>query len=210
MTNGFKKCGISTNDQCRYCHKATERTNHILSGCQTLLADGHYTRRHNKVCSYLHWTICNAINIPTQEVWNHKPEPVTASKSTTVFYDKIIQTGRYIENQAIKPDIVVWDHSNQTALIIDVSVPNDFGINRAERDKLTKYQDLKHALREEWDLKEIDVLPIIIGATGVMKDNLQAYLDRIPGKPQIHECQTAAIRGTVSLLKRALGSNFKV
>ena len=47
MTNGFKKmCGISTNDQCRFCHKATETTNHILSGCQTLLADGHYTRRH--------------------------------------------------------------------------------------------------------------------------------------------------------------------
>ena len=91
-----------------------------------------------------------------------------------------------------------------------MSVPNDFGINRAEREKVTKYLDLKNALRESWDLKEIDVIPVIVGATGVMKDNLQAYLDRIPGKPQRHECQTAAIRGTVSLLKRALGSNFKV
>ena len=117
MTNGFKKMsGLSDNDRCRFCHTATETSNHLISGCQTLLADGHYTRRHNKVCSYLHWTICNAINIPTQEVWNHKPEPVTASKSTTVFYDKIIETGRYIENKAIKPDIVVWDHSNKSAL----------------------------------------------------------------------------------------------
>ena len=89
-----------------------------------------------------------------------------------------------------------------------VCVPNDIGINRAEREKVTKYQDLKHALRECWNLKDIDVIPVIIGATGVMKDNLQGYLDAIPGQPKKHEVQIAAIRGTVSILKRALGSNF--
>ena len=181
-----------------------------MSGCKILMADGHYTKRHNKVCKYLHWTILNSKNIPTQKVWLHEPEPVTANDEVTVYYDKIIPTGRFIESGAVKPDIVVWDRKERSAIIIDVSVPNDFGINRAEREKVTKYQDLKNALRESWDLKEIDVIPVIVGATGVMKDNLQAYLDRIPGKPQRHECQTAAIRGTVSLLKKALGSNFKV
>ena len=32
--------------------------------------------------------------------------------------------------------IVVWDRNACSALIINVSVPNDFGINRAERDKV--------------------------------------------------------------------------
>ena len=211
MTNGFKKmCGISTNDQCRFCHKATETTNHILSGCQTLLADGHYTKRHNKVCSYIHWTICNAKDIPTKEVWNHQPEPVAATESTTIYYDKIIPTGRFIESSAIKPDIVVWDHQDKSALIIDVSVPNDFGINRAEREKVCKYQDLKNALKDEWNLKQIEVIPVIIGATGIMKDSLQEYLKSIPGQPKKYEIQIAAIRGTVSLLKKTLGSNFKL
>ena len=41
-----------------------------------------------------------------------------------------------------------------------------------------------------------------------MKDNLQGYLDIIPGKPQRHEVQEAAVRGTISILKRALGAHF--
>ena len=209
MTNGLRKvCGLTNDDKCRFCHTEVESPSHLMSGCQTLLADGHYTKRHNKVCKYLHWSILRDKNIPTKDIWLHEPEPVTAKDDITVFYDKIIPTGRFIENGALRPDIVVWDKKEKTALIIDVCVPNDMGINRAEREKVTKYQDLKHALRECWNLKDIDVIPVIIGATGVMKDNLQGYLDAIPGQPKKHEVQIAAIRGTVSILKRALGSNF--
>ena len=209
MTNGFKKmCGLQESDRCRFCHKETESTNHLISGCQTLLSEGHYTKRHNKVCSYIHWTICQANNIKTEKVWKHQPEPVTANEEVTIYYDKPIPTGRFIENKAIKPDILVRNHLKKSALIIDISVPNDYGINRAEREKITKYQDLKHALKEEWDLEEIEVIPIIIGATGLMKDNLQKYLDTIPGKPKKYECQVSAIRGTVSILKRCLGAKF--
>ena len=161
------------------------------------------------MCSYIHWTICKELQIPTKEVRDHQPEPITAKDKITIFYDKIIPTGRYIENNAIKPDIVIRNQEDSTALIIDVSVPNDFGINRAERDKITKYQDLKNALRNEWQLKSIDVIPIIIGATGLIKDNLQLYLEAIPGRPKKYQIQVAAIRGTVSLLKRCLGSSFK-
>ena len=120
-------------------------------------------------------------NIPTQEVWLHTPQPVTATEDVTIYYDKVIPAGRFIENGAIKPDIVVWDRKARSALIIDVSVPKDFGINRAERDKVTKYQGLKNALKDEWKLNEISVIPVIVGATGIMKDNLESYLDNIPG-----------------------------
>ena len=139
----------------------------------------------------------------------HTPQPTTATEEISIFYDKEIPAGRYIQNGAIKPDIVVWDRKARSALIIDVSVPNDFGINRAERDKVLKYQDLKNALKEEWQLQDIAVIPVIVGATGLMKDNLQSYLDSIPGKPNKYQVQVAAIRGTVSLLKRALGTAFQ-
>ena len=43
---------------------------------------------------------------------------------------------------------------------------------------------------------------------GIMKDNLQSYLDSIPGKPNKYQVQIAAIRGIGSLLERALGTNF--
>ena len=89
--------------------------------------------------------------------------------------------------------------------IIEVSVPNDFGLNRAEREKMNKYQDLKHDLRDTWDLEEIEIIPVIVGATGLVKKNLQEHLRNIPGQPQLAEIQLSAILGTVSIIKRALG-----
>ena len=86
-----------------------------------------------------------------------------------------------------------------------MSVPNDFGLNRAEREKLNKYQDLKHDLRDTWDLEEIEIIPVIVGATGLLKNNLSKYLQSIPGEPNLPEVQLSAIKGTVSILKRALG-----
>ncbi len=72
MTNGFKKMsGLSNNDKCRFCHVAVESTTHLVSACQTMLGDGHYTDRHNKVCRYIHWTICKHYQIETQAVWLH-------------------------------------------------------------------------------------------------------------------------------------------
>ena len=99
---------------------------------------------------------------------------------------------------------MVWDQKKRTALIIDVCVPNDLGINRAETEKVTKYQDLKHAVKESWNLSSSEVIPVVVGATGLMKE----YLNIIPGKPQRHGVQEAAVRGTISILKRALGALF--
>ena len=207
LTNGFKKmAGISQNDKCRFCHDAVESVSHLVSGCQTLLAEGHYTARHNNACRYLHWKICNEFRIKTKEkIWKHEPAPITTNNDITIFYDKPIQAGRYIEGSAVKPDIVIWNKKEKTAQIIDVSVPNDFGLNRAEREKINKYQDLKNDLRTTWLLKEIDIIPVIIGATGLMKKNLKNYLDSIPGQPSCYEVQVAAIKGTRAILKRTLG-----
>ena len=207
LTNGFKKmAGISQSDQCRFCHTAVESVNHLVSGCQTLLADGYYTIRHNKICRYIHWKICKEMEIATRgKVWEHEPEPVVANEKVTIFYDKVIPTGRFIESGAIKPDIVIWNRQEKTAQIIDVTVPNDYGLNRAEREKITKYQDLKNDLRTTWKLKDSSIIPVVVGATGLIKKNLNSYLEAIPGQPSLQEVQIAAIKGTVTILKRALG-----
>ena len=110
----------------------------------------------------------NKNGIPTKEVWLHDSEPVIANKDVTIFYDKIIPSGRFIASRAVKSDIVVWNKKEKSSLIIDVSVPNDFGINRAEREK-AKYLDLKNALRESWNLSSIEVIPVIVGAIGLME-----------------------------------------
>ena len=69
LTNGFKKmAGLSDNDQCRFCHAAVESATHLVSACEIMLADGHYTKRHNRVCRYLHWKIRKGYKIETKPV----------------------------------------------------------------------------------------------------------------------------------------------
>ena len=109
-----------------------------------------------------------------------------------------------MESGAVRPDIVIWDKKSKTAQIVEVTVPNDFGLNRAEREKNNKYQELKNDLRTTWGLKDIELIPVVIGATGLVKTNLQKHLKAIKGEPALEEVQLAAIKGTIRLLKRAL------
>ena len=89
--------------------------------------------------------------------------------------------------------------------VIDVCVPNDYGMARQEREKIVKYQDLKNDIADTHGLQPVDVIPVVIGATGLMKQNLQKYLQLLPAKITSLELQIETIRETVSLLKRALG-----
>ena len=66
--------------------------------------------------------------------------------------------------------------------------------------ELLKYQDLKNALRETWDLDDACIIPVVVEATGLMKTNLKAYLDRIPGSPSMGEVQLAVLKGTISIV----------
>ena len=43
---------------------------------------------------------------------------------------------------------MVRDKEKREAKIIGVSVPNDFGLNRDEREEVNKYKDLESDLRQ--------------------------------------------------------------
>ena len=98
----------------------------------------------------------------------------------------------------------MWNRKEKSAQIIEVTVPSDFGLNRAEREKNNKYQDLKNDMRRTYGLSEIELIPVVIGATGLVKNNLKGHLQAIIGQPNPEEVQLAAIKGTIRILKRAL------
>ena len=84
-------------------------------------------------------------------------------------------------------------------------MPNDYGLNRAEREKHNKYQDLMNDLRKTWSLSDVEIIPVVIGATGLIKNNLKQHFSCIPGNPSVEEVQLAAIKGSITVIKRALG-----
>ena len=207
LTNGLKKIfKLTTNDKCRFCQDSVETVNHLLSGCPKLLAEGRYTTRHNNVCRVIHWRLCQEYGFQTPDVsWKHNPQPLLENQKARITYDTIVPASRHVTDSAVRPDIVVMDKCSRKGYIIDVCVPNDYGMGRQEREKVVKYQDLKNDMADTYNLQPVDIIPVVIGATGLMKTNLQKYLQLIPGKVTSLELQIEVIRETVLMLKRALG-----
>ena len=210
LTNYLKKLfKMTDNDKCRFCHDNVETVDHLLSGCLKLMAEGWYTTRHNKVCRVIHWRLCQEYGFNTHDVsWKHEPQSHMENHLAKITYDAIIPTSRHIPNGAVRPDIFLEDKSTRKGYIIDVCVPNDYRMGVQEQEKVSKYQHLKNAIADTYNLNPVDIIPVVMGATGMMKKNLQRYIQRIPGKITNLELQIEVVKETVSMLKRALGCSL--
>ena len=85
--------------------------------------------------------------------------------------------------------------------MIEVSFPSDFGLNNMEIRKMTKYQDRKSEVKRTWKLKSADIVPVISGATGVIKKNLTEILKTLPGIITTNKLQLDAVQGSLPILK---------
>ena len=55
---------------------------------------------------------------------------------------------------------------------------------------------------ELWNAKKVDIIPVIVWATGIVKSNLMTYLNITPGNPVFLEIYESEVQGTESILKR--------
>ena len=104
--------------------------------------------------------------------------------------DKMIPSSVEIANKALRPDIMLKHKKEKSALLIEVSVPNDFGLNATVIRKLTKYQDLKNEVKRTWKLKKAEIVPVIVGAKRMIKKTLTEYLKTILGNITTNELQS--------------------
>jgi len=73
---------------------------------------------------------------------------------------------------------------------------------------MIKSQDLKNEVKRSWRLKNAKVVSVIVGVTGMMTKNLTDILKTIPGNITTNELQLEAVRGSATILKRALGTKL--
>ena len=191
----------SEDPNCRICGKFEETIDHIISGCPEL-AKSEYIHRHNRAASYMHWKICKHYKITVTEKWyEHVPQTVTEGENVTILWDMQIQTDRKIS--ANKPDIVIKDKKEKFCTIIDMAVPSERNTSVKLTEKLSKYKDLEIEICRMWGMKTC-VIPVIIGALGLVKKGLENYTNKIPGNIQLEELQKIALLGTAHILRRVL------
>ena len=189
---------------CRKCNQKMETINHIISECPAL-AQNEYKRRHDTVAKTLHWKICKEYNLPSSDKWyEHTPEKVVENDRAKILWDYDVRTDHRI--QARKPDLILVNKENQKVTLIDVAIPWDTRVVEKSREKVEKYQDLKIEIRRLWQ-SEVEVVPIIVGALGLIPDDLKRNLGKVgctnlePGL-----LQKSVLLATARIVRRVMDS----
>jgi len=101
------------------------------------------------------------------------PKPVCEEGDATVLWNQAGHTDR--EVTANKPDIIIKNKKEKTCTLIDVAIPADRNVVQKEVEKKLKYKCLSIEIKRMWNLKCM-IVPVIIGATGIVKRNLRKNL----------------------------------
>ena len=123
------------------------------------------------------------------------------NEKATILWDSPIITDRHVPCN--KPDIVIQEKKSDRCQIMDWVIPSDYNIQKRATEKMSKYVDLQINGQRLWN-KKVEVIPVIIGATGIVDKNIKKYVGRIPGCHNIYNLQRSTILGTAHILRKVL------
>ena len=131
------------------------------------------------------------------------PKPVYEEGDVTVLWNQEVHTER--EVTANRPDIIIKNKKEKTCKLIDVAIPADRNVVQKEAESKLKYKSILICIEIQrmWNLK-CKIIPIIIGATGIVPRSLRKNLEAVPGKPSIDSLQKTAILGTSHIIRKVL------
>ena len=128
-------------------------------------------------------------------------KPVYEEGDVTVLWNQAVHTDR--EVTANRPDIIIKNKKEKTCTLIDMAIPADRNVVQKETEKKLKYKSLYIEIQRMWNLK-CTIIPIIIGATGIVTRSIRKNLEAVPGKHSIDSLQKTAILGTSHIIRKVL------
>ena len=151
----------------------------------------------------VHWKLCKKAGIPCEDSWyKHTPEKVIETDEFKLLLDFPIQTDNKLDHN--RPDIVVVNKSRRSCLLIDIACPFDTRIVKKEKEKIDVYQDLRRELKRLWNLREVKIIQVIIGALGTIGMNHRKWLDQIEINCNTHFLQKVTLLGTTRIIRNVL------
>lgn len=190
--------------KCRLCNTSEETIQHLSSGCTTIAAT-RYLERHNNMGKVVHQLICLQRGLLNHFTAHHKyvPQPVLQNNTVKIYWYFTVVTDRPVEHN--RPDMVIWDESDNTAIIIDFAVPQDYNISKAYAEKITKYGALAQEMKLIWNLEKVTIVPLIISANGLVHTKTVRHVKELNlPKNTVMWMQKAVILGTVGIIRRTI------
>ena len=75
-----------------------------------------------------------------------------------------------------------------------------------EGEKIEKYQDLKREIARLWGIRHLEVVPVVLGALGVVSNRLDAWYEKLGVTIRTGLWQKTALLGTARILRKLLES----
>ena len=86
----------------------------------------------------------------------------------------------------------------------DITVSGDKRIELKEQEKLDNYTELRQEVKMIWNLSQVVVVPVVIGALGVTSKRLKDWLEKLNIKSSIELLEKAALFGTATIIIQVL------
>ena len=119
----------------------------------------------------------------------------------TLLWNQAVHTDR--EVTANRPDIIIKNRKEKTCTLIDMAIPAERNVVEKEAENKLKYKSLCIEIQRMWNLK-CTIVPVIIGATGIVTRSLRKNLETLLGKLSIDSQQKTAILGTSHIIRKVL------
>ena len=140
--------------------------------------------------------------LETGDQWyKHEPENVLENEDYKILWGFSNQSDYIIE--ARRPDLVVVDKNQGSRKIIDFAVPRDGRIEKKEKDKIERYQDLGRELQKTWNVK-VKIKPLVVGSSGAIPKQFCNILKQIGITAGTAQVQKTVVLGTARILRKVL------
>jgi len=195
--------GEDIDSSCRVCGAAEETVAHIVSECQKLAQKEYKEVRHDNLAKVIHWKLCEKWGFEKSDKWyTHKPEKVLESDECKILWDFPIQTDKTLEHN--RPDITVIEKNSKKCLLIDPACPFDTRIERKEEEKCNNYCDLKYEIARMWRMKEVEVIPVVVGALGSVTKDFEKWIQKLDLGITAEMLQKPCLLGTARIIRKVL------
>ena len=195
-------------DKRRSCGERDKTIGHIVSECKQLAQKDYKKCRNDKVAAMPHWSLCKQYGFPCAEKsYEHvikKKMRIQETAEVSLLWDFPLQIEEKLERN--RPNIAIVKKKIRMCTLIGVACPFETRIERKEEEKTEAYTDLKYGILKCWrnEMKTVIIIPVVIGALGMVTKNLEDCLLKIDSAPGIESLQKTCLVGTARILRMIL------
>ena len=191
---------------CRHCHRTKEDIFHILASCDKLSISLYLPVRHDEVGKILLNELVRADN-ETSSYIVPKSGIAWSTNTLEIWWDTPVNSQPKATHN--KPDMIVWRKSKKECVVIDICIPLDQNVKANEKVKEDRYVALTVALKRLYPEYHYSVVPVVLGATGLVTKSLMTNLLNIGFTKRtanriIPKLQLKALVGSMRIVKSAL------